>query len=184
MKKKTEEIDDDFIYEEEQSLRQWYVWFVLLLAFFLSVAFSITSLLNYMDGTAGAASYIVLSALFMFISLFFIISTAGSKLKVKASEDALYFQWSPLNNKYNKVYWQNIKSISLIEYNSFGYGMRISEKYGSIYNAFGGYGINLETRGGNKFLVGTAQPKEIEKILVGKHDEYFFKYENNIEKKK
>lgn len=184
MKKKTYEIEDDFIYEEEQSLRQWYVWFVLLLAFFLSLAFSISSLLDYMEGTAGAASFIVLSALLMFLSLFFIISTAGSKLKVKISEEAIYFQWSPLNNKYNKVYWQNVKSISLIEYKSFGYGMRISEKYGSVYNAFGGYAINMETRGGNKFLVGTAQPEKIKKILFEKHEEFFFKYENKIENTK
>jgi hypothetical protein len=136
-----------------------------------------------MEGTAGAASFIVLSTLLLFLSLFFIISTAGSKLKVKLSEDAIYFQWSPLNNKYNKVYWQNIKSVSLIEYKSFGYGMRISEKYGSIYNAFGGFAINLETRGGNKFLVGTAQPDKIEEILLEKHKEYFFKYDNKIENK-
>jgi hypothetical protein len=62
--------------------------------------------------------------------------------------------------------------------------MRISEKYGSVYNAFGGYAINMETRGGNKFLVGTAKPEDIEKILFEKHKEFFFKYENKIENTK
>ena len=158
--------------------------FRISLVFSLALTFTINSIFNYLEATPGAASFIVLGVLLFSISLFFIFSTAGSKLNVIATEDSLYFQWIPLNNRYNKVFWQNVQSIKMIEYKSMGYGMRISEKYGSIYNAFGGYAINIITRGGNQFLIGTAKPKELEEILIRLKDIHYFNYENEIEENK
>lgn len=184
MKKKPEEPEGNYIFQEQQKLRQWYVWLILLFVLSLAIAFIINSIINYMNSTPGAASFIVLGALILLISLFFLISTAGSKLNVIATEDSLYFQWIPLNNRYNKVFWQNVQSIRMIDYKSMGYGMRISEKYGSIYNAFGGYAINIITRGGNQFLIGTAKPKELEEILIKLKDIHYFNYENEIQEYK
>lgn len=180
MKKKTVEPEGEYIFQEQQRLRQWYVWITLLIVLSLAIAFTVNSVLNYLDSSPGAASFIVLGALLLSISLFFFISTAGSKLNVIATEDSLYFQWLPLNNRYNKVFWQNVQSVRMMEYKSLGYGMRISEKYGSIYNAFGGYAINIHTRGGNQFLIGTAKPKELEDVLVRMKDLHYFDYENDI----
>lgn len=173
----------EYIYEEQQKLRQWYVWLILVLSLLLSIGFLVNSFVNYMEGAPGASSFIVLAVLILFICLFFVISTAGSRLNVVATKEAIHFQWIPLNNKFNKVNWQNVKSIQMIRYKSMGYGMRISEKYGSIYNAFGGYAINIITRGGNQFLVGTSNPNELEKILLELKDIHFFMYENKIEEK-
>lgn len=181
MKKKADIPDGDYIYEEQQKLRQWYVWFVLVFSLVLTVGFTIKSFINYIQGVPGAASFIVLGALLLFICLFFVISTAGSKLNVIATNDAIHFQWIPLNYRYNKVFWQNVQSIKLIKYNSFGYGMRISEKYGSIYNAFGGYAMNIITRGGNQFLIGTANPEKLEEVLIKLKDVYYFEYENKLD---
>ena len=180
MKKKNQEPEGTYIFQEQQKLRQWYVWLVLILVLTIAISFTTNSILNYLESTPGAASFVVLGVLLLSISLFFLISTAGSKLNVIATEDSLYFQWIPLNNRYNKVFWQNVKSIKMIEYRSMGYGMRISEKYGSIYNAFGGYAINIITRGGNQFLIGTAKPKELEDILIKLKDKHYFNYENEL----
>lgn len=183
MPKKNYAPEGEYIYNEQQKLRQWYVWFILVLSLVLSSAFLINSFVNYMEGAPGAASFIVLGVLILFICLFFVISTAGSKLNVIATEEAIHFQWIPLNNKFNKVNWQNVQTIKMIRYKSMGYGMRISEKYGSIYNAFGGYAIDIVTRGGNHFLIGTAKPKELEEVLVRLKDIHFFDYENQIKDK-
>lgn len=183
MKKKADIPDGNYIYEEQQKLRQWYVWFVLVFSLVLTIGFTIKSFMSYIQGEPGASSFIVLGALLLFICLFFVISTAGSKLNVIATEDAIHFQWIPLNYRYNKVFWQNVQSIKLIKYNSFGYGMRISEKYGSIYNAFGGYAINIITRGGNQFLIGTANPDKFEEVLIKLKDIHYFEYVNELEDK-
>lgn len=174
----------EYIYEEHQKLNQWYVWFVLIFAFSVSIGLVIKSIKSFIDGVPGAAAIIVLSALVLFICLFFIISVLGSKLNTIATNDAIHFQWVPLNRRYNKVFWQNVQSIKMIKFNSIGYGMRINAKYGSVYNAFGGYAITILTRGGNKFLIGTAVPSKLEAIIMIQKDIYYFEYENELDKKK
>ena len=65
MKKKQEEPEGKYIFQEQQKLRQWYVWAVLLFFLSIAVAFTVNSVINYMNSTPGAASFIVLGALIL-----------------------------------------------------------------------------------------------------------------------
>lgn len=64
-----------------------------------------------------------------------------------------------------KIEWIQIKSIKLIEYGFVGYGLRFSPKYGTVYNVKGNRGVAIDLIGGDKILIGTQKPTEIEKLI-------------------
>jgi hypothetical protein len=59
----------------------------------------------------------------------------------------------------------NLKSIKIVRYEFVGYGIRIGSKYGTVYNTKGDIGLAIETRSGQKFVIGTQKQEELQNII-------------------
>ena len=51
--------------------------------------------------------------------------------------------------------WEEIKQVEPVSYGFVGYGLRLSLKYGIVYNARGNKGLAIYLKNGRKYLIGT-----------------------------
>jgi len=149
-------------FKEEQKFTQWWLWLILL-ALGLIPLFGIYEQL-IKKGQFGdkpmSDSGLILFAIFVFglISLMFLM-----KLKTEISSSGIKMTFFPFVKK--SVDWKDIKSIKIVRYEFVGYGIRIGSKYGTVYNTKGDIGLAIETRSGQKFVIGTQKQEELQNII-------------------
>ncbi len=67
-----------------------------------------------------------------------------------------------------EIYWKNVRSAEIIKYSFVGFGIRFTSKYGTVFNAKGSKGLQIETLKGSKFLIGTQRPEELS-VFIANH---------------
>ncbi|MEM6842225.1 MAG: hypothetical protein AAF632_08360 [Bacteroidota bacterium] len=144
-------------FEETQKFTQWWLWPILIIARLLPFAF-----IDWEQLLKNPTNY---TGLFIggFISLGVIAFFRYVELKTKINRDRIIINFSILGNR--KIEWSQVKNIKLIEYGFVGYGLRFSPKYGTVYNVKGNQGLAIDLKGGDKILIGTKRPPEIEKLI-------------------
>ena len=71
-----------------------------------------------------------------------------------------------LNVFKSKQYGTNVETFKVINYGFVGgYGIRLTMKYGTVYNVRGKEGLFVKLKNGKTFIVGTQKPKELEKAI-------------------
>jgi len=91
-------------------------------------------------------------------ALFFLLN-----LKTTITKDTIKVQYFPFFKK--QFAWTTIAEAELVQYGFVGYGIRISMKYGTVYNVKGNKGLAIILNNGKKYLIGTQKSDQIEKIL-------------------
>lgn len=113
---------------------------------------------------SGLALVIINAGLFLLILFFRSIN-----LKTVINDRYISFRFFPLQTKTKLIYWNEIKDISITEYNGikdfWGFGLRFMPGKGWCYTLPGHSGIRLTLTNKKKILIGTHKPKEIAKIL-------------------
>lgn len=73
-----------------------------------------------------------------------------------------YFRFFALQRKYKKIALDEVQKFYIRSYSPLkefgGYGIR-TNKGGTAYNVSGKKGLQLELKGGKKFLIGTQKPE-------------------------
>ena len=85
------------------------------------------------------------------------------KLKTEISSSGIKMAFSPLAKK--NISWKDIKSAKIVKYEFVGYGIRFGSIYGTVYNTKGDMGLAIETRSGDKFVIGTQNPDQVQKLV-------------------
>ncbi|MGB5272717.1 MAG: hypothetical protein WBN39_01570, partial [Flavobacteriaceae bacterium] len=68
---------------------------------------------------------------------------------------------------FNKQFkWEDIDKAEIIKYRFVGFGIRLSFKYGTVYNIKGNLGMALHLKDGKKYLIGTQKPEELQKAIA------------------
>lgn len=147
------------IFEEKQAFRQW--WLFLLLG--STVVVILVPLFN--DVSQENIWAILISALLIVVV---VIGFLVLRLYTRIDSSGIYAKFSPLNFVQKKFNWNEIEKCYVREYSPLseygGWGIRGFPKV-RAYNVSGNMGIQLVTKDGRRFLLGTQKPKQAQQIM-------------------
>jgi hypothetical protein len=149
-------------FKEEQRFTQWWLWLILLAIGIIPVFGIYEQMINnrQFGDKPLSDSGLILFAVFIFglISLFFLL-----KLKTEISSTGIKMTFSPFAKM--SIPWTDIKSAKIVKYGFVGYGIRFGSSYGTVYNTKGDLGLAIETRSGERFVIGTQKQDELNKLV-------------------
>ena len=147
---------------EKQKFTQWWLWLILIGIGILPIIGLYKQLILkqfFGDNPMSDFGLIIFSLfILIIIGLFYLIV-----LKTEISNKGITMRFIPFVEK--KIKWSEIKNAEIIKYGFTGYGIRISLKYGTIYNIKGKNGLFIELHNGEKILIGTQKENELKKII-------------------
>jgi hypothetical protein len=147
---------------EEQKFTQWYIWLFPMLGFAVWLyAFVMQVVLNQVIGTRPATNIEIILVGFLPISLLILFNYI--KLKTIISNEALHVILTPFCSK--KIKLIDIQDIKIIKYDFVGFGCRFGSKYGVVYIINGNLGLQIITKYGERFLVGSQKIDDIKNHL-------------------
>jgi len=86
------------------------------------------------------------------------------QLKTEITRDTLSFRFVPFVKR--TIPWKDMETFKVINYGFVGgYGVRLTMKYGTVYNVRGKEGLFVKLKNGKTFIIGTQKPKELEKAI-------------------
>jgi hypothetical protein len=146
-------------YKEEQKFTQWWLWIGL-------IGFGIYEIYNlYQHFIIGEKKISDLSQIIFSIVIFGVIILFWRiRLNTKIDQNEIRMKFFPFVKK--QIRWKDIKSAEIVNYGFVGgWGIRLWTKYGTVYNTNGNKGLAIELLNGKKFLIGTQNDTELNKIV-------------------
>ena len=154
---------DQILFEEKQSFRQWWLWFILLgvSGFYF---YCILSNGRTISDLLSNPVIIFTSILVMILLLCFLIY----RLETQVRTDGIYIRFFPFTLKFKKYPFEEISKAYIRQYNAImefgGWGYRIGWKK-KAFNVSGNQGLQLEFNDDNKLLIGTQKPDELAAVI-------------------
>lgn len=151
------------LFEEKQYMRQLWLLAITLIPILIPVIFqffpSEVNTTSIQSGTGEIVFTIIMLAFagFMFCLFYFL------KLTTRIYEDRIEYGWNIPTSELNIVYWNEVKSIDMLNYSFVGYGYRLFTAYGTVYNTKGDFGIQIVKKNGEKLLIGSNKADELKK---------------------
>jgi len=144
-------------FTETQKVKQ--AWVIVLM-----VTVTIFAIINYVQMPASFSSVSPLVVTF-FADLILI----ALRLNTKINKEGIYFQLFPFQLKGSLITWSEIATIEVRKYSPIkeygGWGFRYGFKNGKAYNVSGNMGLQMVLKNGDKILIGTQKPEELETYL-------------------
>lgn len=100
----------------------------------------------------GIFSYLLVLFFFLF-----------SKLETNITQEAIHLKHLMFVQK--SIMLNDIQTAQIIRYGCIGYGIRISIKYGTVYNVKGNKGLALTLKNGKNYLIGTQKSDELNSVV-------------------
>ncbi len=149
-------------YQESQKFNQWWLWLLNMVVFMGVSIIGYTSWQNG-DGLGTALLGPAVMALVM-------ILLAMVELRTVITEDGIEVRFWPFGRR--RIFKSEVKKAVVRKYMPLkeygGWGYRIGP-HGKAYNMQGNHGLQLEFQDGERLLIGTQRPEELQAFLV----EYF-----------
>lgn len=151
------------LFTESQRFNQWWIWLIVIFAcglpfiiFIQQIIFEKTIGDNPMSDSAVIFSLI--------IPVLFLLLFYAMQLKTEITRDTLSFRFVPFVKR--TIPWKDMETFKVINYGFVGgYGVRLTMKYGTVYNVRGKEGLFVKLKNGKTFIIGTQKPEELEKII-------------------
>ena len=145
-------------FTEKQYFKQKWIWFML----FGILALSVVPVLN-VAATKPLAVLICILPVLLIMALFFLMN-----LKTVINQKGIHIQFFPFIREPKVFLWDDIQKIELKKYQPMveygGYGIRgLGDD--KAYNIQGDIGLKLYFKNGKKLMIGTQNPKGINKIV-------------------
>jgi len=149
------------LFEETQQFRQWFIYVVNVVLILISIFVAI-------DIDKGK---VVFPMIFIPISLLLLVVFLWiQKLEMTITDEYIEYSFFPLIGK-RRVEWKDVQSAQMVTYGLLvGYGIRFTFTRGMIYNVSGRKAMQIQTKAGKKFAIGTQKPEELDEVLT-----YIFK---------
>ncbi len=159
-------------FKEEQRFTQWWLWLILIPIGILPVVGIVQQVIlgeEFGDNPMSDLG-LILFAVFIFalLGLFVIM-----RLKTEIDQTEIRMSFIPFVKK--RIKWTEIKEAEVVNYGFVGgWGIRLSFKYGTVYNIKGNKGLAIELRNGKRFVIGTQRESELTKIVERANAENWF----------
>ena len=103
---------------------------------------------------------LIVFAIGVYVALFFF---ASIRLITRISTNEIHVHLFPLTRRL--IEWREVETAQIVSYGFVGgYGLRISPKYGTVFNIKGRKGLALVLKNGKKVLIGTQNPERLGEI--------------------
>ena len=150
-------------FKETQKFSQWWLWLILLFIGALPILGIYKQLIigeKFGDKPMSDLGLIIFAVfVFSLIAMFWFM-----QLKTEIDQNEIRMRFFPLVKK--RVSWEEIKNAEIVNYGFVGgWGIRLSTKYGTVYNMKGDKGLAIELLNGKNFLIGTQKPNELTAML-------------------
>lgn len=154
-------------FEEKQKFDQWWLYALIILS-------EIVIFYSLYHKTSGFSEIdepgMVLTGIFsmLLLSMIFLL-----RLHTKISSAGIVASFHPIPFFTRKFFWNEIdknyvrKYSAISEYGGWGIRGLFPAK---AYNVSGNYGIQIVTKNGHKFLIGTHKPEEVKNVLNKLHN--------------
>jgi membrane protease YdiL (CAAX protease family) len=153
-------------FKEKQKLSGWALGFIsiLLIPLGLLMLYGIYQQIylgeEFGDKPASDMALFVILLLTIVLFVFF----WALNLKTEIDENGIKIRFFLFIKR--ELRWAQITSAEVIDYGFIGgWGIRFSQKYGTVYNTKGKVGLVLHLKSGKRLLIGTQKGAEIENIL-------------------
>ena len=160
------------LFKEDQRFTQWWLWVILIPIGILPVVGIVQQLiLGEEFGDNPMSDFgLILFAVFVFalLGLFLMI-----RLKTEIDQNEVRMSFIPFVKK--RIKWSEIKKAEVVNYGFVGgWGIRLSFKYGTVYNIKGNMGLAIELKNGKRFVIGTQREKELGSIVEKAIEQQWF----------
>ena len=145
------------VFTETQKFDRWWVWAILVLALIPNFIIIGNAINNDIELTAKDVLFH--NVIMAVVLVLFIIM----KLKTEVTKSGIKFTYIPFYKR--TIAWSEIASLQLLKYGFVGYGIRLSFKYGTVYNTKGNKGLSIVLKNGEKLIIGTQKPEELKQII-------------------
>lgn len=144
-------------FTETQKFTQWWLWLLLIVCFVLLIYGYFGNPTKPMSDT----SFIISTSIMGLVFIMFLLL----KLKTEINREGISYSFFPFIRK-RQFLWKNIESAKVINYGFVGgWGIRMSTKYGTVYNVNGKMGLQVVLKSGKKFVLGTQKYEELTEVL-------------------
>ena len=163
MQKQKVKTKTDLLFSEQQRFTQWWIWIFVLIPFVLGVFGMYQQLILGQPFGDKPMSDIGLF-IFTVIGLALAIFVRFNQLNTRIYSDRIEIQYYPYFTKI--MLWEEVAKAECIDYGFVGgWGIRLTIKYGTVYNVRGREGLALHFKNKQKLVVGTQKRKALEKVL-------------------
>lgn len=154
-------------FKEEQRLAQWWLWLILIPVALLPLYGLYQQFIigepfgNNPLSDTGLIIYAGLS--FAFVGMFYFV-----KLILTVDEQGIHVHYFPILRR--EASWDQIRKCEMIKFGFIGgYGIRLTSRYGTVYNARGRMGLQIYLKNGKKFCVGTQRAEDLKSVIEKLH---------------
>lgn len=150
-------------FKEEQKFTQWWLWILLIALGLLPIIGIYKQLIR--DEPFGSKPMTDIGLIIFTILIFgFIAFIYLMTLKTEINEEQIWLGFFPFFRKVIK--WEDVSKAEVIKYGFVGgWGIRLSLKYGVVYNVRGNMGLHLQLKTGEELVIGTQKPEELSGFL-------------------
>lgn len=161
------------IFKEKQKFTQWWLWTLIIGAALIPAYGVYKETIIENNASPSFELIVILVFALAFITFFWVL-----ELRTEINKDEIKVRFFPFITKVVK--WDDIKSAQIKNYGFVGgWGIRLSTKYGTVYNTKGDKGLTLELKNDKKLCIGTQKEKELKKVIAEVTKEQFFVYNSS-----
>jgi hypothetical protein len=144
-------------FRETQRFTQWWLWLILISSWIVMVSALV------MEPPKTILEAIVLGLLALSLPILF----WQMRLITRVTDAGIYVRYIPFHFKEQFYAWEAIESAQVRTYNPLkeygGWGIKYGfNGQGKVYNVAGNQGLQLVLKSGDKLLIGTQKPIEIQ----------------------
>lgn len=160
------------IFLEKQFIRRW--WLIMLV---LAVILIVVGTAYYSSKEAAEQTALVVSIISLLIAFPIVFALLFLRLDTRIDEKGIYTYFRPFGFTRKFFAWNDITNCYVRKYSPLkeygGWGLRGLGSMSKAYNIAGNQGIQITTKQGKKFLIGTQEPENAQNTInqfFTKHD--------------
>lgn len=152
------------LFSESQRFTQWWLWIIIIgcgIPFAAGIIQQVFLGKTFGDKPMSNTGLITGFILYVgLIVLFFLL-----KLETTITKQAISFRFFPFVSR--KIPFSEIDSMEVVNYGFVGgWGIRLTRRYGTVYNIKGNMGLLVKLKSGKTFIIGTQQPDVLRNSIV------------------
>lgn len=149
-------------FNEYQRMNMIWVWLLMGLGTAIVVGMTIYQIWTGIPvGSNPAPDAVLIGVSVMMMGMLTLFSKMN--LQTTITSERIKMKYFPFGSK--NITWDEVESAEVINYGFVGYGMRLTSKYGTVYNTAGKYGLLIKLKSGKKFTIGTQRKEDMEEFL-------------------
>ncbi|WP_448700451.1 hypothetical protein ACFGVR_00845 [Mucilaginibacter sp. AW1-3] len=158
-------MEKEILFTEVQKFRQWWLWLILIAASMPLVGILIYQLVTGIPVGDKPLSNGALVVLVIFISGPMLLGFYFFKLFTVIDTQSIHYGFGISAGNLNEIHLADIATMDVVPYRANGFGMRLSNEFGTIYNTSGGMGLFIINNKGTKMVIGTKKPEELKAAI-------------------